>query len=115
MGYHHFISSININRIDYRVLISGKEKQNSKKLYSLNIEIIPEKNGSIPLANTNSKYQSRRILPSDINISQSNANVKLDTSSTKYSIPINEKNTQNNNTSNIIETSINEATLYLYL
>lgn len=77
LGYHHFVAPINIEGTIYRVLISGKEKQNSKKLYSLNIEILPQKNGNVPLANTNSGYQSSGTLPSDISISDLVKNVNV--------------------------------------
>lgn len=44
IGYHHFVAPINIEGKIYRVLISGKEKYNSKKLYSLNVEVLPQIN-----------------------------------------------------------------------
>lgn len=58
-------------------MITGKEKQNSKKLYSFNVEILPQKNGNIPLANANNGYQSRGMFPSDINISDLVQNVNI--------------------------------------
>ena len=69
LGYHHFVTPINIDSTIYRVLISGKEKQNFKRLYSLNTEILPQKNGNVPLVNTKSGYQSSGTLPSNISIS----------------------------------------------
>lgn len=54
-----------------------KEKQNSKKLYSLNIEILLQKNGNTPLANTNSGYQSRGVFPTDMSISDLVKNVNI--------------------------------------
>ena len=69
LGYHHFLAPIYIDGTFYRALITGKEKQNSKKLYSLNVEILTQKNGSTPLANANSGYQLSGILPTDMSIS----------------------------------------------
>lgn len=99
---------ININRIK---TVYGKN--NSKYFENMvkngNLIEIYNKKRSVKLP-----IQSGNLNTStENNIPQSNTNVKSDTSSTKYSIPINEKNTQNNNISNIIETSINEAIDYL--
>ena len=59
IGYHHFVAPIEIDGNLYRVLITGKEKQNSNKLYSLDIEVIPQKNsGTLPSVSTKS-YQSK--------------------------------------------------------
>ena len=77
LGYHHFVAPIEIDGDLYRALISGKEKQNSKKLYSLNIEILPQKNGNTPLANTKSGSQLRGVSPSEISISDLVKDVKL--------------------------------------
>ena len=77
LGYHHFVAPINIEGNNYRVLIVGKEKQNSKKIYSLNIEVLQQKSGSAPLVNTNSGYQSRGAPPTDMSISELINNVNI--------------------------------------
>ena len=59
------------------MLIVGKEKQNSKKIYSLNIEVLQQKSGSAPLVNTNSGYQSRGAPPTDMSISELINNVNI--------------------------------------
>ena len=66
LGYHHFIAPIVIEGNIYRVLITGKEKINSKILYSLNIEILPTKSGTIPRVN---KHSLKGVVPTDITIS----------------------------------------------
>ena len=81
LGYHHFVAPINIDGVDYRVLISGKEKLNSKKLYSLNIEILPQKNGSIPRVN---QHSLNGTLPSDISISDLVKIVKIYSKKSSY-------------------------------
>lgn len=78
IGYHHFESPIEIEGIVYRVLITGKEKINSNFLYSLNIEILPQKNGVSPLINTSSECQLRGVSPSEISISNLVYDVTLD-------------------------------------
>ena len=108
LGYHHFVAPINIDGTIYRVLISGKEKQNSKRLYSLNIEVLPQKNGNVPLVNTKSGYQSSGTLPSNISISDLVQSVNIYNYDTgqyqtyndtdiKYSMQENQNNTQNTN------------------
>ena len=74
LGYHHFVAPIVIDRVLYRVLITGKEKINSKRLYSLNIEILPTKSGTIPRVN---KHSLKGIVPTDITISELTYNVNI--------------------------------------
>ena len=74
LGYHHFVAPIVIDGVLYRVLITGKEKINSKRLYSLNIEILPTKSGTIPRVN---KHSLKGIVPTDITISELTYNVNI--------------------------------------
>ena len=58
LGYHHFIAPIVIEGNIYRVLITGKEKINSKILYSLNIEILPTKSGTAFVSYSDRTYNA---------------------------------------------------------
>lgn len=77
-GYHHFVAPIFMNNVEYRALITAREKVNSNTLYVLKVEVLP-----IKKRHTHSAAQQNAVgsqffgVPLDVSIAEFVHDVKI--------------------------------------
>lgn len=68
--YHHFVSPLFMNNVEYRALITAREKTNSQTLYVLKVEVLPMKKRYTHSAAQQNAVGSQSFgVPFDISIS----------------------------------------------